>query len=219
MRATYKERWVSIKTGSGETEINIKPGQFVFGRKAAAKELKVPPSTIRNRMDKLKNMGNLDIKTDTHFSIITICNWIKYQPDEKEKGQAEGQPGDNQGTGTGQPEDTNKKGNKGKKEKKETQSRFSARIFLLERNVKEQHADDWLKVRKEKKLKPTKTALESVVREAVKAKLSLPEAIEKCCVESWGGFKASWVLNDSSKRSQSDDRQIQKELALSGGNK
>ncbi|WP_020585632.1 hypothetical protein [Desulfobacter curvatus] len=81
----------------------MKKGQFIFGRKTAAKELKMSPSTIRNRMEKLKNVENLDIQTDTHFSIVTIVNWELYQhPNKKEDTQT-----DRQRTGKGQPKDTN----------------------------------------------------------------------------------------------------------------
>jgi hypothetical protein len=68
-----------VKTGKGETEVHIKPGQFIFGRKQAAKELGRHPSTVRDRIDKLKSVQCIDIQTDTHYSIITIRNWDRYQ--------------------------------------------------------------------------------------------------------------------------------------------
>jgi len=97
-KASHTEQWVSIKTGRGFTEIHLLPGQFIFGRKTAAKELKMKPSTVRNRILKLKNMGNLDIQSNTHYSIIIIINWDTYQaPNEKEghpKRTTKGQPKD-----------------------------------------------------------------------------------------------------------------------------
>ncbi|NDY71447.1 hypothetical protein [Desulfobacter hydrogenophilus] len=81
----------------------MKKGQFIFGRKTAAKELKMSPSTIRNRMEKLKTVENLDIQTDTHFSIVTIVNWELYQHQNKK----EDTQTDRQRTGKGQPKDTN----------------------------------------------------------------------------------------------------------------
>ncbi len=103
LKAGHEDRWVPVKTGRGETEILLRKGQFIFGRKTAAKELKMSPSTIRNRMEKLKKVENLDIQTDTHFSIVTIVNWELYQhPNKKEDTQT-----DRQRTGKGQPKDTN----------------------------------------------------------------------------------------------------------------
>ncbi len=110
LRASFKERWVSMKVGRGEAQVRIGPGQFVFGRKQAAKQLKMKPSSVRNRMAKLQNMRNLDIQPDRHFSVVTICNWKAYQNGDCPAGQQRGQPEDRQRTGIGQAKDTYKKG-------------------------------------------------------------------------------------------------------------
>jgi hypothetical protein len=115
MKATYKERWVEMKTGKSKIEVHLQPGQFVFGRKSAAKELGMPESSVRNRMKKLKNMRNVDIKEDRQYSTISIVNWEGYQECEEKEDRQE----DRQRTGKGQAKDTNKKGNKDKKGKKE----------------------------------------------------------------------------------------------------
>lgn len=108
LRANHKEKWVSVVTGRGRSEIKVQPGQFIFGRKQAAKDLKCNPSSVRNRMAKLKKIKNVDIQPDTHFSIVTICNWEIYQHNNEDEGQANGQAKDNQRTGKGQPKDTDK---------------------------------------------------------------------------------------------------------------
>ena len=82
-KASHTEQWITIKTGRGTTEVHLLPGQFIFGRKTAAKELKMNPETVRKRMHKLKNMGNLTIESTTHYSLITIVNWEFYQGDNK----------------------------------------------------------------------------------------------------------------------------------------
>ena len=121
LRASYKERWVDAKTGKGITQVHVMPGQFIFGRFEAADALRQKPSSVRNRMEKLSKMGNLALKPDTHWTLVTVCNWDRYQAKEAEGGQASGQATDTQRTGKGQPKDTNKKGKKvevGKEEKK-----------------------------------------------------------------------------------------------------
>jgi hypothetical protein len=102
LKASYKERWVTMKTGKGSSEVHLMPGQFVFGRKKASKELKMPPSSIRNRIVKLKKMRNVDIQPDTHWSIITIINWKAYQVTKIKEDSDE----DMQRTGKGQAKDT-----------------------------------------------------------------------------------------------------------------
>ena len=111
LRANHSEVWVTIKTGRGETEVFLKPGQFIFGRKSAAKELRMKPSSIRNRMKKLENMRNLDMQPDTHYTIITITNWSSYQLVEKKEDSEE----DRHRTTKGQPKDTDKNDKKEKK--------------------------------------------------------------------------------------------------------
>ena len=79
LKGSYKERWVSISTGRGQIEVEIKAGQFIFGRESAARELKMNPSTVWKRIVKLKNMGNLNIESNRQYSIVSIINWDSYQ--------------------------------------------------------------------------------------------------------------------------------------------
>lgn len=109
LKASHKNRWVSMKTGTGETEVKLLPGQFVFGRNSAAKELDMPASTIRNRIAKLKNMSKIEIKPDNHYSVITIINWVGYQTLQEKQDRQE----DNQRTTRGQAKDTDNKSKKG----------------------------------------------------------------------------------------------------------
>lgn len=103
LKANHERAWVTIKSGKTIQEVEVLPGQFVFGRNSASKELKIPGSTIRNRMAKLKKMQNLDIKADSNYSIITIINWESYQDPQKKEDSKE----DRQRTGKGQAKDTN----------------------------------------------------------------------------------------------------------------
>ncbi len=111
-KANHEDRWVSVKTGRGETQVKLQRGQFIFGRKTAAKALKMPERTVHKRMLKLKTMQNCDIQSDTHYSIITIRNYDLYQSIPADEGTPEG-------TGKGQARDTNKND---KNEKKTTLS-------------------------------------------------------------------------------------------------
>jgi hypothetical protein len=79
LKASHEETWISVKTGRGITEVYLYPGQFIFGRKSAAKELKMSASTVWKRILKLKKMGNLNIESNTKYSLIIIVNWETYQ--------------------------------------------------------------------------------------------------------------------------------------------
>jgi hypothetical protein len=101
MKANHEECWMNVRTGKGETQVHLKPGQFIFGRHSAAKELGIPPSTIRNYLTLLQSWENLDIQPGQHYSIISIRNWDIYQTDSPKIGQPKR-------TTKGQPKDTNK---------------------------------------------------------------------------------------------------------------
>lgn len=105
MRANYEKSWATVDIGGGTTEVELKPGQFIFGRHKAASELRMKPSTTWKRMLKLKNMQNLTIESNSHYSIVSIMNWEDYQSDDEncnsnsnKEGTAREQPGNSQGT-------------------------------------------------------------------------------------------------------------------------
>ena len=56
-----------------------------------------------------------------------------------------------------------------------------------------QLVEDWLVIRKTKKLPATVTAINGLRKEFEKAGLTPGQALRKCCVEGWGGFKANWL--------------------------
>lgn len=65
--------------------ITLQPGQLVTGRKKLAAELKLSERKIRTSLTKLKSTSEIAIKTTSKYSIITICKWETYQPDEATK--------------------------------------------------------------------------------------------------------------------------------------
>lgn len=112
--AAWKERWTSVSVGKATTEVHLLPGQCVFGRHAWAKYLRQKPTSTWERLLKLRNMGNIDIQTDSHYSIVTVCKWSTYQINPNENGQATRQPSDSRPTGNRQPSDTLQEGKEGK---------------------------------------------------------------------------------------------------------
>jgi len=64
---------------------------------------------------------------------------------------------------------------------------------LRKLGVADQAAKDWLKIRKAKNAPLTKTALNGLDREAKKAGLTLPEAVELCAERGWQALRAEWL--------------------------
>ena len=83
MKASYKEFDAII----GLQVVHLMPGQFVFGRKKAAKETGLTERETRTLLALLIKWQNVTIKTTNRFSIISIINWPIYQSDEIENDQ------------------------------------------------------------------------------------------------------------------------------------
>lgn len=75
MSAMWKQREHLTKEGV----LNLKPGQFVTGRKVMARELSQTEDKIRTALKMLSTMEIITIKTTNKFSVITLRNWDKYQ--------------------------------------------------------------------------------------------------------------------------------------------
>lgn len=84
-------------------------------------------------------------------------------------------------------------------------TRFSAREYLLKKGVQEQEANDWLRVRKEKKLTPTRAAIDAIEKEAIKGGIDLPQAIHHCCENAWAGFKVAWLAKSVTEKQEERD--------------
>ena len=60
-------------------ELIIERGQILTGRKTLSNETGLSQRNVRTALKTLKNIAFLTIKVTSKFSIITICNYSKYQ--------------------------------------------------------------------------------------------------------------------------------------------
>jgi len=68
--------------------------------------------------------------------------------------------------------------------------------------VSESVWNDFLTLRKTKKMAVTLTALRGITREAERAGKPLEEVLAICCERGWGGFKAEWITEEKKTSSQ-----------------
>ena len=106
-KANHKDNFVPITTGRGQTTVKVKRGQFLFGRHKAEEELIIDGSTIYKIMKRLELLGNIKIKSNSHYSVITICNYGTYQSADSYKVTGKEQPSNRQVTGKSQASNTN----------------------------------------------------------------------------------------------------------------
>jgi len=118
MKANHKITHVPVSTGRGNTIVTLTPGQFIYGRAAASKALKMPGTSVEGRLAKLINTQNLVRQSVSHYSVITIVNWARYNGQCAENGQGTRQATVRQPSGNRQATVTDKNVKKVQKVKK-----------------------------------------------------------------------------------------------------
>jgi hypothetical protein len=76
---------------------------------------------------------------------------------------------------------------------------------LIEYGFNRDLVNDWIQVRKAKKLTNTKTAFDKFIIEVKKSKLDKNEILKTCVEKSWGGFNSNWIEEEKPVYESSDD--------------
>lgn len=180
LKATYKKRKVLV----GNQTVTLQPGQFIFGRKAAAKELGTTEQSIRTLVKFFLAESNpkLTIKPTNKFSIITVVNYTTYIDKVKTVNQQA-----NQQLTSDQPAPNHKQEGKRKKKNK-TPSEFSLPEWVP--------LDDWnffVGMRKEIKKPMTEAAKSMAVKKLKELKDAGDdpgEVLRQSVINSWQGLFA-----------------------------
>ena len=79
LKAAYTDRVAVV----GCESVPLVPGQFIFGRRVAASETGLSERKVRTSLHWLLKSENVTRRVTSKFSVITICNWERYQGDEE----------------------------------------------------------------------------------------------------------------------------------------
>jgi len=181
LKASYKDRETMI----GDSIVTLSCGQFVTGRKALARDLDLSEQQVRTLISKLERLNILHTKATNKYTLVTVINWGLYQNPTSQS--------TNEQPTINQPSTTNNKVNKDNKVNK-----FSFKNELIGLGVEESIVDDWLTVRKKKRASNTETAFKGLINQIEKTSLSTNEAIKLCVENTWSGFKADYVKDETS---------------------
>lgn len=99
---------------------------------------------------------------------------------------------------------------------KTKQNKFNYKIELLKRIEDEKLVDEFLQVRKLKKLANTETALSDLVSHCKKNNFDLLEAVRWCVKKSWGGFNVKWLENSGEIKTSNQHQSQQREETIGG---
>lgn len=118
LKANFKPKFTSIKIGKGESAVKIDRGSFIFGRFKAEDELNIDGSTIYKWIKRFEDDDMIKIQSNSHYSIISICNYDSYQQFDEDEVATIQQPSNSQVATIQQPSNTTKKEKKDNNVKK-----------------------------------------------------------------------------------------------------
>jgi hypothetical protein len=114
MKASHKK----ITEHINFQNIELEPGQFIFGRIKSSQECGLSQQTVRTCLKSLRCSQNLTIKSTNKYSIITIINWDIYQVSDHETNQQSNRSVTSKQPATNQQLTTNKNDKNDKNDKK-----------------------------------------------------------------------------------------------------
>jgi hypothetical protein len=83
-RATHTKYKTKVPNPWGKIiEVELEPGQFVFGKYSGAKLVGMAPSTFYRQIRKLQELGEIILRADRTHTVATIVNWGIYEGDGK----------------------------------------------------------------------------------------------------------------------------------------
>lgn len=80
LKATHTDRQQLV----GQQIVDLKKGDFVFGRNKASEELKMNESTIYKYIKLLEKLQMISINSNNKFSVVSIEKWEEYQAKEQQ---------------------------------------------------------------------------------------------------------------------------------------
>jgi F0F1-type ATP synthase delta subunit len=92
-----------------------------------------------------------------------------------------------------------------KEEVKEKYKKFNFRFALISFGFKSNLVDEWLIVRKNKKLTNTETAFNKFIKQVELNGNEKNTILEKCIEKSWGGFESEWLKIETILPKESND--------------
>jgi hypothetical protein len=162
----------------GQMHVSIRSLQTAFGWSK---------SRVERFLERLKTVAKVSIKAGQSGTILTVCNYEKYQgrDDSHEDSLRTATSPD-----CGQPRDTHKESKEGKEIK-------NSAAAPCPDDVSREVWADFCRLRKAQKAPVTDTALKGIRVQAIKAGWTLEDALAECVARGWRGFKADWVRSAS----------------------
>lgn len=197
LKATHTDR----KQLVGLQVVELKNGQFIFGRNKASEELKMNESTIYKYIKLLEELQMISINSNNKFSVISIEKWEDYQLNEIKN--------NNKVTTKEQQSNTNKNvKNVNNNIYKEIES-FTQNSDLIN------SINEFVEYRKQKKKELTQLALKKILNQFKKWNYTDEECIESINISIMRGWTGIFELKDRKPITQNNVKQEYMEIDTS----
>ena len=202
--------------------IRLERGQFVASPDDMAEVWNWSRAAVRRFLTRLQTDQMISQSTGHKKTIITICNYERYQSDEIEAGQSTGQSTGHKPAINRPVKEEGEEGEEGEKKKKNAgkpvqspQQSFPLvvrggksldPIFdMLQRASSPEAAKSFIAYRKKQKLALTETAAKRIAKTLVEIANRGGDPVDALGLaeeRAWRGVKAEWYFNDVAKRQQ-----------------
>jgi len=189
--------------------ISIESGQFITSQQHLADELNLSVKQIRSALNKLKMTGEVAVKTNNKYSMISIANWSEHQ----DKGRQAGNPKAGKGQAKGRQRATNNNDNNDNNKPK-GDSELPAWLNKEAWSEFEQH-------RKDIKKPLTPMAAKKNISILEKHKTQQQEIIDKTIANQWtglfalkGNFQDNKTITDDPENDYNHYRKVGQELGI-----
>ena len=173
--------WEKRKVRHNGLLVELDRGQLITTINFMSKGFGIGQQVTRTFLENLENEGMINKHTNKHGTIITICNYNKYQEFENTANKQDNKPLTN----------SQQTGNNNNKEVKEYKN--IKKEYIPPEGVSLSVWEDFKKLRKVKKAPITETAMNGIQREADKVGWTLEQALSECCARGWQSFKAEYI--------------------------
>ena len=206
----FMANWEDGKVLVGNTLVNVKRGQMLASNGFLSRRWQVHPDTVRSFLRLLESDNMITQEAHSKFNLITICNYVKYQDVTNPNAEVNTNPNNEVSANPNTDPNKEYKNIRSKEEEKRdtdvSQKKFSFKNELIALGVDEQVANDWIMVRKNKKLSQTQTAFNHTKKniETISSthNLSANEIIRTAVERSWGGVEPDFFKNIPAKGQQ-----------------
>ena len=176
------------------TVVNVARGQIHLAERTLARIWGWDRKRVARFIKRLENAQMITPHTGPLGTLITICNYDKFQGEGATNGATKGATnGATKGA-------TQEEREEGKKENKKT-NKENFDLSAWSERLPPDLWGDFKKHRAAKRAPITATALKGIEREAAKAGISFERAIRILLERGWTGFKAEWHNGEGAKRS------------------